>query len=131
MALFGYLNVGTNPDDNTGDTARAGGQKINTNFKLLDQQILTDATNIAFNVSLGYKGTLTLTANRNILAATNVSDGQLLVLVVKTDGSSRTLTFSSEYKDTDGTTNMGAKTIPASGIKIYQFIQDAGTFYRF
>lgn len=131
MPLLSLLNVGTTADDNTGDTARGGGQKINDNFNILNQQTLTDASSVVWNVALGHRGFVTLTAARNMTAVTNCSNGQHIILVVKTDGTSRVLTFDAAYKDTDGTTNLAAQTIPASGLKIYQFIHDAGVFYRF
>lgn len=39
MAIITLLDLGANPDDNTGDTLRAGGQKINDNFTAVNTQL--------------------------------------------------------------------------------------------
>ena len=66
------LDTGTVANDNTGDTLRVGGQKINDNFSEVYHALGSDGTNISFNASTLQLDTL------NDVNTTGATAGQYL-----------------------------------------------------
>ncbi len=85
MAEFEVLNIGTEANDNTGDSLREGGEKINNNFQTIDtRKVKIWAMAEAFDVD-----NMTFTASGNIETADLVwPDGEAGTIsdVTESDG---------------------------------------------
>lgn len=95
----GMVELATDEEVHTGtDTTRAV-----TSAALYTVNNLTDAATISWDLSLGAMAIVTLTDNRALANPTNLVSGASYILIVKQDGSgSRTLSFGSTYKFSEG-----------------------------
>ena len=81
---------------------------------------LSDASTIAWDASAHQVTSVTLGANRALGAATNQVDGAVYVISVIQDGTgSRTLSFNSNYKFTDGSAPTLTTTASARDILVF------------
>lgn len=143
MATIQNINIGAAPNDNTVDTIRVGGQKINDNFSNINSELtntaklnvaqeytqqqnfnattLTDAANISWDLNTNQVAKVTPTGTRILDNPTNMKDGATYILTKLGTGS---LTFGSAYKWPGGT----APTF-TSGTDIMTFISDGTSMY--
>ena len=89
---------------------------------------LTDASSIAWDLSLNQVAQVTLTDNRALANPTNKVAGATYVLIVKQDGTgSRTLSFGSDYKFHLGATP--TLSTGANDVDILCFITDGSNMF--
>lgn len=88
--------------------------------------VLTDAATVAIDTDTGNNFRVTLGGNRTMGVASNVTDGQRIVLVVEQDGTgSRTLTFPAQYVFTDGEVPV-LLTAPGA-VDVFEGVYDSDT----
>ena len=90
-------------------------------------QALTDATTIAWNISLGNIGTVTLAASRTIGLPTNLNPGSSLLRITQDGTGSRLLTWNAIFKWSGG----GAPVLStaAGAIDVISFVYDGTNIY--
>ena len=93
-------------------------------------QTLTDAANIAWNLSSGGHAQVTLGDNRNLSAPTNLEPGMRIILEVIQDGTGgRTLSFDTIYKFPGGTDPVMSTAISARDVLEFVISRDGTMIY--
>ena len=111
--------------DSTGPFGTAG---TYTKQQAFGMTTLTDASSIAWDLSLNQVATVTLGGSRALANPTNKVAGATYVLIVKQDGTgSRTLSFGSDYKFHLGATP--TLSTGANHVDILCFITDGSNMF--
>lgn len=120
----GVVELATDVEVNAGtDTDRAI-----VPASLYTTQTLTDEASIDWDLSLGVMATVTLEGNRALVNPTNLVNGASYILIVKQDGvGSRTLSFGSAYKFSEGVNPTFSTGINA--IDLISFLSDGTNLY--
>lgn len=89
---------------------------------------LTDAVNIAWDLSIRQVGTVTLAGNRTLDNPTNMQANTTYILIVKQDATgSRTLAYGTAYKWPEGTAPV--LSTAANAVDILTFVSDGTNMY--
>ena len=91
-------------------------------------QTLTDGATVAWDVSKGTMGILTLGGNRTVAAPTNMRNGEAYALILNQDATgSRTVTWNAVFKWPGGTAP--ALSTPSGSKDIFSFLSDGTNLY--
>ena len=93
----------------------------------MQSQVLTDATNIAWDTSNGQIATVLLEGNRAVSNPTNLKVGTYLLYVYQDSTGSRTLTWGNRFKWTAGVAP--ALTTNANALDVFTFASDGTNLY--